>query len=383
MTTNAAPAKTEVKKVTPVDEVKATLISEPMKKQFAMALPPQIPIERFVRVAMTAMSGKTGQDLVQCTRESLYGAFMAAAQDGLLPDGREAAIVKFGDQAQYMPMAKGILKKVRNSGELGMFHVELIHENDEFSYHVDENGPHLMHKPVVLGSKGKEVGVYAIAKTKDGEPYVEVMNVEEVEEVRAISRAKNGGPWTQWWGEMAKKTVIRRLSKRLPMSTDLDDLVRRDDAMYDVDAKVTDADPAKKGKKGEPNRLQKILNDTVEGAGRTVEGESSEEPLITPDTDPEEDAKIKARQAELEEQKRKLKEDPSPEEQAEIQRKEDFESKSLKCVKCPPYPNKFATHDNEEMKDHMATAHPATARQTKPADQKGSGGKPTGGLFGK
>jgi recombination protein RecT len=370
--------QTPTRKVSTIDEVKSTLISEPMKKQFAMALPPHIPLERFVRVAMTAMTGKTGQDLVQCTKESLYGAFMGAAQDGLLPDGREAAIVKFGDTAQYMPMTKGILKKVRNSGELGMFHVELIHEKDEFTYYVDENGPHLNHKPEVLGSKGKEIGVYAIAKTKDGEAYIEVMNVEEVEEVRSISRAKSGPAWTNWWGEMAKKTVIRRLSKRLPMSTDLDDLIRRDDAMYDVEAKVSDTKPESKGKKGEPNRLQKMLSDTIEGVGHTV-GESAGE---TPTTiDPEEDARIKARQAELDAQKEQLKNAPDAEEQEQIRRREEFESFHLQCVKCPPLT--FGTNDANEMKRHMEEKHtkPVKAEEKKPAN---GGAKQTsgGGLFG-
>lgn len=378
MTTQTDPKKEtkETKALKPIDEIKATLQSDSMKKQFAYALPPQIPLDRFVRVAMTAMSGKTGQDLVQCTRESLYGAFMGAAQDGLLPDGKEAAIVKFGDTAQYMPMAKGILKKVRNSGELGMFHVELIHENDEFSYHVDENGPHLFHKPQVFGSRGAINGVYAIAKTKDGEPYIEVMNREEVEEVRAISKAKNGIPWTQWWGEMAKKTVIRRLSKRLPMSTDLDDLIRRDDAMNDLEGgKDKSEEPG--GKKGQANRLNKLLGEAMEPV------DAAHEPLVMPDEDPAvaaaEKERLAQRQKELEAQKEKLRsEGPSAEEQAEIKRREEFESKALQCSKCPPYT--FATDDANEMKKHMTEKHPA-----KPAEQKANGGtKPAngGGLFG-
>ncbi len=63
---------------------------------------------------------------------------------------------------------------------------------------------------------------------KDGGVYREIMTVADVEKVRAISRAKDSGPWTVWWDEMARKTVLRRLSKRLPMSSDLDDLIHRD-----------------------------------------------------------------------------------------------------------------------------------------------------------
>lgn len=61
------------------------------------------------------------------------------------------------------------------------------------------------------------------------------MSREQVEQVRAASRSKDKGPWVEWWGEMAKKTVLRRLMKRLPTSADLDDLIRRDDALYDFE----------------------------------------------------------------------------------------------------------------------------------------------------
>ena len=78
--------------------------------------------------------------------------------------------------------------------------------------------------------------VFAMAKTKSGDLYVECMTPEDVEDVRSCSKAKDNGPWVDWWDQMAIKTAFRRLSKRVPMSTDLDDLIRRDDELYDFDA---------------------------------------------------------------------------------------------------------------------------------------------------
>ena len=67
---------------------------------------------------------------------------------------------------------------------------------------------------------------------KDGSKLLEVMNLEEIEQVRKVSRAANNGPWVAWWSEMARKTVMRRLSKRLPMSTDIEEeLFSRDETM--------------------------------------------------------------------------------------------------------------------------------------------------------
>lgn len=55
------------------------------------------------------------------------------------------------------------------------------------------------------------------------------MWVDEIEEIRSLSRMPDGQAWTKHYGEMCKKTVARRHSKVLPMSSDLDDLLRRDD----------------------------------------------------------------------------------------------------------------------------------------------------------
>ena len=60
----------------------------------------------------------------------------------------------------------------------------------------------------------------------------EVMNKAEIEKVRNVSRAKGSGPWTTWWDQMARKTVMRRLSKYLPMdAAPMEALLRRDDAL--------------------------------------------------------------------------------------------------------------------------------------------------------
>lgn len=370
-----------LKKVSPTDEVRNTIMSDEVKKQLSMVLPPQMPVERFQRVAITAIN--RNPDLIECNRQSLYNAFMQCAQDGLLPDSQEAAIVKYNSKdglptAQYQPMVKGILKKMRNSGELKSIMATCIHEHDPFRYWVDDDGEHLTHEPDLFAQdRGRIIGAYALAKTKDDAIYIKVMTTAEIETVRSCSKAKNANFWTNWWDQMAEKTVIRRLAKRMPMSTDLDDFLRRDDELHDTEAIVTDTEPKPTGKKGQPNRLSKMLGET----GKFVEGGESE-PMTAVDEDPAEAAaareKLAARQKELDAEKARQQGDPSPEEQEEIKRKEIFDSKPLKCVKCPPYT--FATDDADEATKHMHEHHPQ-----KPAYKKTNGGtKPAGGggLFG-
>lgn len=209
------------------------------KIEIADVLPEHITEEKFRRVAMTAINQNPA--LYKCERRSLLGALLNAATDGLLPDGREAALVLFGNEAVYMPMIAGVYKKVRNSGEISTLSSHVVYGNDEFSYWIDEEGPHLRHTPLLDGDRGKATGAYAVCKLKDGSVEIETMTVKQIEEVRAVSRAK-GGPWSDWWDEMARKTVVRRLSKRLPMSSDQEDVLRRDDRMYDLEQPRTTAD---------------------------------------------------------------------------------------------------------------------------------------------
>ena len=206
--------------ITPAQELRQNL--EAMKPQFQMALPKHISVEKFTRVVQTAINNTPA--LLQADRHSLFSACMQSAQDGLMPDGKSSAFVTFKgkdgvQKVQYMPMIAGLLKLVRNSGELLSITSQLVYEADMFKYYVDEEGEHLKHEPNILaGNRGNLIGAYALAKTKDGGVYIEVMSMEQLNQVRNSSRSKDYGPWATFPTEMYRKTVLRRLIKRLPLS---------------------------------------------------------------------------------------------------------------------------------------------------------------------
>jgi recombination protein RecT len=213
-----------------------------MATQFQAALPAHIPVERFARVVMTAIQNNS--DLLGCSRRSLFNAAMKAAQDGLLPDGREGAMVPYKGEVTWMPMVGGIRKKARNSGEIATWDVHAVFANDAFEYELGDN-PFIRHKPT-LANRGALIAVYSVATLKTGEKSRDVMSVEDVEKIRSKSRAQNG-PWKDpvFYPEMAKKTVARRHSKVLPMSSDLDDLIRRDDNLYNLKGAQEEASATK------------------------------------------------------------------------------------------------------------------------------------------
>jgi recombination protein RecT len=186
-----------------------------VKEQLELALPENVSVERFVRVAATALREQE-RELAKCEPQSIMAAVTRCAQDGLLPDGREAAIVRFGDQATYLPMIGGFRKIAADYG--WSLRTVAIYEHDEFAYELGEH-PQVVHRPArLLEDRGNLIGAYAIGVHESGRREVEVMSAEDVEKVRAVSRAKNAGPWVEWTARMYEKTAGRRLFAKLPLA---------------------------------------------------------------------------------------------------------------------------------------------------------------------
>lgn len=226
-------------------------------------LPPSVPSDKFVRTVQTAIT--LNPDLAEADKNSVLNACMKAAADGLVLDGREAALTIYNTKvkrngqevwvkmAQYIPMVAGIIKRVRNSGEVARLNAFVVHEHDEFevTYGLEMN---LRHKPN-FGKPGEAIGAYAVCLFKDGEVDFEFMSVQQIEGIRARSKAKDSGPWKSDWSEMARKTVIRRLAKRLPVDSDIARVVERIDEDYDLKPS---------GQASTPDGGQVIDNDTGE-----------------------------------------------------------------------------------------------------------------------
>ena len=228
---------TETKSITTLQEFRGTI--DKMGDQFLAALPAHISVEKYKRTVVTAVT--MNPDLLSADRRTLLASCMKAASDGLLLDGRDAALVKFGQDVQYIPMIGGILKRMRQSGDIKSVTVEVVHEHDTFARWIDESGDHLKHAPNYDGDRGAMKLAYSLIVTKDGGVYIEVMDKAAIEKVRSISKTGKSpnGPWTNWEPEMWRKTVLRRGAKRAPMSTDVMELLERDDNLIDLSRPTT------------------------------------------------------------------------------------------------------------------------------------------------
>jgi recombination protein RecT len=211
-----------------------------------------IPVEKMKSAIIVAVQKQP--DLLKADRATLWQSARSCAADGLLPDGREAAFVLYGNNVQYLPMIGGIYKRMRNSGQVKFIRAEIVHENDAFRVWIDERTgerrfSHDYNVFAPATERGKPLGAYAVAGLSDGTIEFEPMGAADIDRVRRVSRSQKGdnptGVWAQWWDQMWKKAVIRRLSKRLPVSSeDVRFLDRGDDGQIIDEQAIADAPPA-------------------------------------------------------------------------------------------------------------------------------------------
>ncbi len=202
------------------DTLETLLQTDEAKQSFIDVMPKIMTVDKVMKMALIAVS-KTPK-LLQCTKTSFLQSVIDAAELGLTFGGAMATsyLIPYGKECQFQVGYKGLIELAYRSGKVNAIESHVIYDNDE--YYVEHGTqPKLIHKPLMKGDRGPVVAVYAVAILTNGTPVAEVMTVDEVEKVRAISQNENGTTWTQHWGQMARKTVIKRLANSLPKSPEL------------------------------------------------------------------------------------------------------------------------------------------------------------------
>jgi len=194
-----------------------------MAPEIKKCLPAHISPERLARIALTQV--RTNPKLALCSENSFLACLMQAAQLGLEPGvlGSCYLIPRKNKQGGYdctfMPGYRGFLDLARRSGEVVSLVARAVYEQDYFDIEYGINNK-LIHRPA-LRDKGKIKAVYAIAALKDGGHQFDIMSVDDVEDIRKKSADAKSFAWKDYYDEMAKKTVVRRLFKWLPCSIEI------------------------------------------------------------------------------------------------------------------------------------------------------------------
>jgi recombination protein RecT len=284
------------------DQVRRDL--EVLRPQMTDVLPRTIDADRFARLVVKAVV--SNPKLMQCTRTSILTSVMEAAQLGLEPTGTlgsaylvpyratvvvphptnpNATVKQSVLEAKLIPGYRGLIDLARRSGEIDAIEADVVRQRDHFRL-VKGTDSRLEHEPFIPDPSappedrdpGPIVGAYMKATLRGGHEQYEWMSYDQIEGVRRRSRAADDGPWITDYSEMARKTVVRRGSKYLPLTTEFRQALALDEEAERAADPLSASVQSTSG--GASRAAQMLLDRAARGNGEDagsviVEGEES------------------------------------------------------------------------------------------------------------
>lgn len=187
-------------------------------------------VDRMIAIVLDAV--QQNPSLLMCTPQSINVAIGRAFAFGMELDGpsKDAYLVPYGNRCELIVSYRGLLKCVRNSGQVFCPPVQKVYQGDHFEY-IEGTEPTVRHTPRT-GRKSNALLTHVYWAPKhipSGERWLFVMSREEIEAHRdkfSPSQKRGDSPWQEHFEAMACKTVIRRavLSGVMPMSADIQHL---------------------------------------------------------------------------------------------------------------------------------------------------------------
>lgn len=187
--------------------------------------------ERLSRLCLTTL--RTNPKLLECSIESLLGACLQSASLGLDPSLLGSCyFIPFKGQVSFQIGYKGLLDLLNRSGTIKNIVAQEVRTGDKFHFEYGRNET-LEHIPAPISSRGEVYAYYAYAHLENGGFAFQVLSMEEILKIRddysmAYRYDKNNSIWAKHFDEMAKKTVIKRLVKYLPISVETSSAIQFD-----------------------------------------------------------------------------------------------------------------------------------------------------------
>lgn len=191
----------------------------------------------FEREAEFAIQTITANDysmkLAVQNRQSVVNAVtnIAAIGISLNPAKKQAYLVPRDGRICLDISYIGLMDLAMNTGAIRWAQSELVYTSDNFSLNGFDKPPTHSYNPFSK-DRGEVIGVYVVVKTADGDYLTETMSVDEVNAIRDRSSAwkawiskQKSCPWVTDWGEMAKKTCVKRAYKYWPKTERLEEAI--------------------------------------------------------------------------------------------------------------------------------------------------------------
>ena len=268
-------------------------------------------IKKFMNNALMAISEKPEIKKGEVSTRSVFTVCSRAANDGVVLDGKEAAMVIGWNgklkqkEAQYRLMAAGIMKMIRRSPEISYIACQVVYENDvcEISFVTDDIP--VKHSVNLKMGRGEPIGAYVVAKLASGEwASPEYMSKAEIDAVRdnyskKDSEGQFSAMWRNSWGEAAGKRFCtgpsngcRCLTARRRKSLRHDENDEFDIESIDNTTGEVSADPKKKQTRAARAVKEAVAEQPAEQPQEenVVDAEYAEEPVpageVSGDDDP-------------------------------------------------------------------------------------------------
>ncbi len=195
-------------------------LDDALTKQVA-ALAKDFNKQRFLQNCMTVL--QDGQaDFSKCESATVVRTLLKGAFLGLDFFNGECYAIPYGNQCNFQTDYKGEIKlcKRYSKNPIKDIYAKVVKEGDYFE-EVIENGRQTVNFKPKSFNDGEIVGAFAIVLYQDGSMMYDTMSKAEIEHTRQVfSKAKDSKAWKESYGEMCKKTVLRRLCKLIDLDFD-------------------------------------------------------------------------------------------------------------------------------------------------------------------
>ena len=178
-------------------------------------LPSDVDLDTFINTAKIAVT-QNPDLLAAVLRQSLFIALQKAARQGLMPDGKQGAlIVRWNSERRceevcWQPMVWGMVSLGRRTGDIRTFSAQIVYQNEPFRILQGEEDRYEHERVPEHEAKGLEfaVGAYCIITGRDGVRTRRWMSAPRIRAVKDSSKAARG-PWHgSFEDEMWIKTVL-------------------------------------------------------------------------------------------------------------------------------------------------------------------------------
>lgn len=238
----------------------------------AQALPKDFNKTRFMQNSMTVLQDT--KDIEKCSPISIARTMLKGAFLGLDFFNRECYAIPYGNGLQFQTDYKGEIKlaKKYSINPIKDIYAKVVREGDDFEESITNGKQTINFKPKPFND-GEILGAFAIVLFQDGSMLYDTMSKKDIEAIReGFSKAKNSAAWTKTYGEMCKKTVLRRLCKLIELDFDSVEQKKTYDESSDFEfknnpekAKSTEKSPFEKGNAVDAEYEEVPTGDMFEG----------------------------------------------------------------------------------------------------------------------